>query len=101
MESHSSMPAHMTLSASSEEFEKPATNARLNSNKTWCSLSTRNEEYLSVNLGKLATVTGIAIQGDPTASNWVKNFTVKHGSSITTLETYQQDGKDKVCSFIS
>ena len=100
LESHSAMPASIKLSASSEAFGKPASNGRLNNNETWCSSTVNNTEYLFVDLGKLATVTGIAIQGDPNGTNWVKTFSIKYGSSVTSMEIYQENGIGKVCCFI-
>ena len=100
LESGSAIPIGMTISASSEESGKPAASARFNNTSAWCASTTNDDQYLSVDLGKLATVTGIAIQGDPTGTNnWVKTFSVKYGTSTASMATYKQDGTDKVCLY--
>ena len=101
LESGSAIPIGMTISASSEESRKTAGSARLNTTSAWCASTTNNGQYLSVDLGKLAAVTGIAVQGDPTGTNWVKTFFVKYGTSAASMATYKQDGTDKVCASIS
>ena len=99
IESGSALPAGVKLSASSEEPGKLAIKGRLNNGDTWCAASTNNGEYLSLDLGRQATVTGVAIQGDVTAANWVKTFHVKHGTSVESMATYQENGTHKVSLF--
>ena len=96
IESGSALPAGVKLSASSEEPGKPVTSGRLKDSHTWCAVTTSNTEYLSLDLGRQATVTGVAIQGDGTAANWVKKFSVKHGTTVESMATYQENGTHKV-----
>lgn len=72
-----------------------ASNGRLyNTGSVWCgtNLST---DYLQVDLGQNVTVSGLATQGDPIASNWVTRYRVKYSQDITTWYDYKENKQNK------
>ena len=92
------IPSGMTLSSSTAAVGKEASGARLKGNSSWCASVLDGNQYLQVDLGKISTVSGLAVQGDPMALNWVKEFHVQYGRDISSFSTYQQSGIDKVLS---
>ena len=74
-----------------------APKGRLYGSGSWCSATLSKSEYLQVDLGKIVTVAGIATQGDPTANNWVTQYTVKYSMDGSTWADYKGDaGSAKV-----
>ena len=93
-----SIPSGITLSSSNAAAGKEASGARLKGNSAWCASVSDGNQYLQVDLGKISTVSGLAVQGDPVALDWVKEFHVQYGRDILSFSTYQQSGIDKVLS---
>ena len=53
-------------------------------------------QYLQIDFGKSLTITGLAVQGSPTANSWVKDFYFEYGMSVVSLATYQEYSTNKV-----
>lgn len=76
-----------------------AHNARLYSDSSWCNSST-NAGDLQVDLGKPKTVTGLAIQGDPSIGKSLNALLVgyRYGSSAWHWSRMEEDLEtSKVC----
>ena len=94
VESGLSLPSGFSLTASSGSGT--ASNGRLSGASSWCASSIDNNQYLQLDFGKIKTITGIAIQGNPTENKWVKEFYMDYGTSSSSLMTYQENGIPKV-----
>lgn len=46
----------------------------------WCAGGNGISEYLQVDLGKVVTVTGLATQGSPSGTDWVKTYSVSYSN---------------------
>ena len=85
------------MTSSSSQNGKGAPLARLNdTSSSWCALSNDQSQYLQIDFGKVLTITGIAVQGNPTADSWVKDFYFDYGMDLNSLVTYQENGTNKV-----
>ena len=72
-----------------------ASNGRLYSNgSAWCG-TTLSIDYLQVDLGQSVTVSGLATQGDPSASSWVSEYYIKYSRDSTTWYEYKESGQTK------
>ena len=92
-----SLPLGFFMTSSSNKNGNIASSARLNSaSSCWCASTKEGNQYLQVDFGKELTLTGMAIQGNPTANSWVKDFYFDYGRSLHSLATYQEYGKNKV-----
>ena len=94
VESGLSLPSGFSLTASSGSLT--TSNGRLSGASSWCASSIDNNQYLQLDFGKIQTITGIAIQGNPTEDEWVKEFYMDYGTSSSSLVTYQENGSTKV-----
>ncbi len=79
---------------------KPAY-GRLNKDIGTCAWTTaagrKSNSWFQVDLGQLATVTGIATQGSCKAgAEWTTSYTVSYGTSGKKWIYYQESGKKKV-----
>ena len=91
------MPSAFTMASSSNQNGKEASSARLNDpSSCWCALTNNVNQYLQIDFGKSLTITGLAVQGNPTADSWVKDFYFEYGMSVGSLTTYQEYGTSKV-----
>ena len=92
----STLPSGLSVGVSSGSI--PLSNAILNSGSAWCAAATNVNQYLQVDLGRKRTVTGIAIQGNPsgTPKKWVKTFYLKYGDTANSPATYPTSGAAKV-----
>ncbi|XP_015771411.1 PREDICTED: coadhesin-like isoform X2 [Acropora digitifera] len=54
------------------------THALLNSSNGWCSSALDPNQYLVVELGKVATITGFDIQGRSSSNQYIKEFTLSY-----------------------
>ena len=85
------------MTSSSNQTGKVASSARLNDpSSCWCALTNNVKQYLQIDFGKPLTITGLAVQGNPTAESWVKDFYFEYGMSVGSLATYQEYGTSKV-----
>ena len=85
------------MTSSSSQSGKGAPFARLNdTSSSWCASSNDMNQYLQIDFGKVLTITGIAVQGNPTADSWVKDFYFDYGMDLNSLVTYQEYGANKV-----
>jgi len=91
------MPLAFTMTSSSNKNGKQASSARLNDpSSCWCAQTNNVNQYLQIDFGKPLTITGLAVQGNPTADSWVKDFYFEYGMSVGSLATYQEYGTNKV-----
>ena len=91
------MPSGILMTSPSNKNGKVASSARLNSaSSCWCASTKEGNQYLQVDFGKEVPLTGMAIQGNPTANSWVKDFYFDYGRSLHSLATYQEYGTNKV-----
>ena len=79
---------------------RPA-NGRLNTNKGMCSWTTtakgRPNSWFQVDLGRLATVTGIATQGSCRVSaEWTKSYSISYSIDARKWIDYKESGFKKV-----
>ena len=85
------------MTSSSNQNGKVASSARLNDpSSCWCALTNNVNQYLQIDFGKPLTITGLAVQGNPTADSWVNDFYFDYGMSVLSLATYQEYGTNKV-----
>ena len=85
------------MTSSSSQNGKGAASARLSdTSSSWCASSNDQSQYLQIDFGKVLTMTGIAVQGNPTADSWVKDFYFDYGMDLNSLVTYQENGTNKV-----
>lgn len=73
----------------------------------WCAKSNDNTQYLQVDLGYLAKIQGLAIQGKEGVSRhptleaaWVKSFTLSHSVDGFSWTSHNGTEGPKVCSRI-
>ena len=87
-------------------FAHGATNGRLNfkagGGKTgaWSALKNDVHQWVQVDLGAKAEVTGIQIQGRQEADQWVTSFTISYSSDSTTYTPYQNSKVWKPMKFV-
>ena len=97
IEHGNALPIGFTMTSSSGQSGKGASSARLNdTSSSWCASSNDQSQYLQIDFGKVLTMTGIAVQGNPTADSWVKDFYFDYGMDLSSLVTYQEYGANKV-----
>ncbi|EDO30628.1 predicted protein, partial [Nematostella vectensis] len=70
----------MTTS-SKQDDSHGASAGRLYAGSSWCSATSSSSEYLQVDLGRVAKVTGIATQGSPTEDKWVMTYALSHSNN--------------------
>ena len=75
--------------------------AKINSAVAWCASTLSVNEYFQYDFGIEKTISGIAIQGNPNASEWVKSFKVKYGTQPSSLTTYKEGPSEKVIYILS
>ena len=80
-------------SSSHSDANHTAAFGRLYGDFSWCSNTQANTEYLQVDLGKIATLTGIATQGDKIEDEWVKTYTLKYSINGSTWTEYKEGGQ--------
>ncbi|XP_062868150.1 macrophage mannose receptor 1 [Trichomycterus rosablanca] len=80
------------LSASSYTSGKGPTDARLNGNSCWMPSSPSNS-WIQVSLTESKKITGVKIQGCPTADHWVTKFKVQTSLDGASWTDYSNDGK--------
>lgn len=98
IESGSSLPSSILLTASTEQHGKRPVNARLNdASSSWCASTDDSNQYMQVDFSRVVTITGIAVQGSPTENSWVKDFYFEYGMALDSLVTYMEYGNNKVC----
>ena len=66
------------VSSSSMDKTHIATKARLYGANSWCG-KCKGQSHLQIDLGDARQLTGIAIQGDEKAANWVTYFDLGYG----------------------
>eukprot|EP00794_Sanderia_malayensis_P008093 gene8093-8960_t len=96
IESGLSLPSGFVLTASSFVSGNEAIKGRLSGALSWCANTNNANEYIQIDFGKTITMTGIAVQGNPTASSWVKDFYVEYGITETSLAAYTEKGVNKL-----
>ena len=101
IESGSTLPTGLTITASHSQSHRLPSHARLNNGaSSWCSTSPAANYHLQFDFGRVVTITGIATQGSPITNDWVKEFYLDYGNAIDSLTNYQEDGTIKVFSNI-
>ncbi|KAM9450976.1 lymphocyte antigen 75-like [Clarias gariepinus] len=83
------------ISASSSRAGKEPKYARLNGQSCWMPSSTSNS-WIQVSLPLLKKITGVVIQGCPTADDWVTKFTIQTSKDGYSWDDYKLDGKVEV-----
>lgn len=73
-----------------------ATEARLHSNKSWCSAINTADQYLQINLRRVAIITQVATQGSPSEDKFVTSYSLKFGTDGSDWMEYTEDGRMKV-----
>eukprot|EP00794_Sanderia_malayensis_P008095 gene8095-8963_t len=96
IESGLSLPSGFVLTASSFVTGNEAIKGRLSGALSWCANTNNANEYIQIDFGKTITMTGIAVQGNPTASSWVNDFYVEYGITETSLAPYTEKGVNKL-----
>ncbi|XP_063066766.1 macrophage mannose receptor 1, partial [Engraulis encrasicolus] len=79
------------LSASSSTSGKGPTQARLNGASCWMP-STASNSWIQVDLGASKKVTGVVVQGCPTADHWITKFKIQTSTDGTSWTDYTADG---------
>ena len=97
IEHRNALPMGFSMTSSSSQIGKGAASARLSdTSSSWCASSNDQSQYLQIDFGKVLTITGIAVQGNPNADSWVKDFYFDYGMDLNSLVTYQEYGANKV-----
>ena len=68
---------------------------RLNSIRSWSARVNNARQWLQINLGNLARVTGIATQGRRDAHQWVTRYVLSYGDG-TNFKAYRERRKIRV-----
>ena len=72
-----------------------ATDGRLyNSGSAWCGTAV-STDYLQVDLGQSVTISGLATQGDPSADNWVTQYSVSYSWDGAKWHDYKEGQQNK------
>ncbi|XP_038845355.1 macrophage mannose receptor 1 [Salvelinus namaycush] len=79
------------LSASSSQSSHGPNGARLNGGSCWMPSNPLNS-WIQVNLGEAKKITGVVIQGCPTADHWVTKFKIQHSMDGSKWTDYKDDG---------
>ena len=82
----------MTASSTYEDPWYHPAFGRLNGNRGdgWCAKeSSRDDEWLQVDLGTTIEVCAIATQGDVSGNEWVTDFKLSYSSDAQTWTTYK------------
>jgi len=69
---------------------------RLYADSSWCSVTTSSSEYVQVDLIRVTTVTGVALQGNPSAEKWVTSFIMSYSYSVNQWYNYTDGQVTKV-----
>ena len=102
IEHGTALPQGFIMTSSSNQTGKDASSARLNdASSSWCASLNNVNQYLQIDFGKTLTITGIAVQGNPIADSWVKDFYFDYGMDLNSLVTYQEYGASKVSFYCS
>ncbi|XP_024286595.1 macrophage mannose receptor 1 [Oncorhynchus tshawytscha] len=79
------------LSASSSQSSHGPNGARLNGGSCWMPSNPLNS-WIQVNLGEAKKITGVVIQGCPSADHWVTKFKIQHSMDGSKWTEYKDDG---------
>lgn len=90
------MPSGFVVTSSTSVAGQGPTSARLSGPSCWCAVTADQNQYLQVDFGRIMMITGIAVQGNPTANSWVKDFYLDYGMATDSLVTYTEAGVNKV-----
>ncbi|XP_066998735.1 neurexin-4 [Anabrus simplex] len=83
---------HAVVKATSSLHERGANNARLNGGNAWTAASSDFDQYLTIDLGEVRNVTGIATQGRPHSSEYVMEYRIRYGSNGLDYADYKEPG---------
>jgi hypothetical protein len=99
MESGKIPDSAITASSFYSSNHKPS-NGRLNKDIGYCAWTTtrggRVDSWFQVDLGKLATVTGIATQGSCKANEWTTSYSLSYSTNGQSWTAYKSAGITKV-----
>ena len=70
--------------------------ARLRHGRCWATGVLDSRQWLQVDLGNTMRVTGIATQGRPVNSQWVKQYKLEYGEDGQTFAFYRHNGESSV-----
>ncbi|XP_031575396.1 uncharacterized protein LOC116308982 [Actinia tenebrosa] len=84
-----------SLTSPDSKPDNPPGNARLNGPSAWCGTDIY-KSYLEIDFKTLHRITAIAMQGNPTAAEYVKTYELFFRRESPEWEIYRQDGKSKV-----
>lgn len=88
-----------SFSASSSKVGYGAYNARLNGNGAWLpSSDVYDRDFLQINLGSEVYICAVATQGDPAGDHWTTKYKIMLSFDSSNWETYNENGKEKVCN---
>ncbi|EDO43336.1 predicted protein, partial [Nematostella vectensis] len=80
--------------ASSHQWFRAPSNARLNGDGAWCSPD--HYPHLEIDFGKPYKVTGLATQGSAKDSRWVGHFTVSSNLAGMSFNDYRERNTEKI-----
>ena len=67
----------------------------------WCARHYNKNQWIQVNFGSLATVTGIATQGRQDHPQWVTSYAVSHSRDGRRFVPYRQYGRTRVSCVVA
>ena len=70
---------------------------RINSIRSWSARVNNKGQWLQINLGNKARVTGIATQGRRDANQWVTSYVLSYGD-VFAFKAYREKRKIRVCN---
>ncbi|KAK3726284.1 hypothetical protein QZH41_012709, partial [Actinostola sp. cb2023] len=80
------------ITASSHRNSEHPYNARLESSSYWCAKEKKQSEYLQIDLGKVQTISAIAIQGRSNWYDWITGFYIYYSQDGQRWTGYSKSG---------
>lgn len=72
--------------------DKTKNSARLHGTSAWCAKTNDIYQFLEVDLGDVHLVTGLAVQGNPTADEWVTGYALRYTTDRIEWLYERKDG---------
>ena len=88
MENNTVPDIHLSAS-SNTDANHTAKEGRLYNSNAWCAEGNGTEEYFQIDLGSIVTITGLATQGEPRGTSWVKTYNVRYSNNGKEWRTVQ------------
>ena len=74
-------------------------NGRLQSRRSWSAKRNNRNQWLKVDLGAMARITGVATQGRQDRRQWVKTYSVSYSKNGFQWNYYKERARTKVRHF--